>query len=255
MRRTIIAGNWKMNKLFYEAGDFLNELCDFVDETYLGDAQVIIAPPALYLDLAKEITYEAEISISAQNIHKEEFGAFTGEISAPMLHSMEIDYSIIGHSERRKYFGETDETVNQKLKMLLKYNLKPIVCIGETLQQREKGITQDVIKSQLEKIFADISENENIILAYEPVWAIGTGKNATPVQAQEVHAFIRNWLIKRYAEDFASKIPILYGGSVKPENIHELIRQPDINGALIGGASLSIIKFINIINIVLEYLK
>ncbi|OQX71537.1 MAG: triose-phosphate isomerase [Candidatus Cloacimonas sp. 4484_275] len=255
MKRTIIAGNWKMNKLFFEVGDFLNELCDFVDETYLGDVQVIVAPPSVYLDLAMEITYESEVSISAQNINEHEFGAYTGEISAPMLHSMEVSYSIIGHSERRKYFFETDEKINQKLKMLLKYKLNPIICVGETLEEREEGITNKIIVSQLEKIFSDIPENENIVIAYEPVWAIGTGRNATPNQAQEVHSFIRKWLSEKYSETFAQKIPIIYGGSVKPENISDLIEQPDINGALIGGASLSIIKFIDMINIALESLK
>ncbi len=255
MRKTVIAANWKMNKLFYEVEDFLIELCDFEDETYLGDVSVIVFPPAVYLEMANDITNEGHAIIGAQNIYQEECGAFTGEISAPMLKSIDIDYCLVGHSERRKYFLETDETVNKKIKILLQNDMNIVFCLGETLEQREAGITQKIVLEQLQKGLADIKSLHNIIIAYEPVWAIGTGKTATPEQAQEIHCLIRKWLWDNYSDQTAEETSILYGGSVTPENIKDLLEQTDIDGGLIGGASLNIEKFINMINIAVEMNK
>jgi len=249
MRKIIIAGNWKMNKTFQETEEFLLELTDFLDEVELNNIEVAICPPALYLEMATDIAFESKFSIGSQNISVHEFGAFTGEISASMLKSMDVEYCIIGHSERRKYFNETNEMINTKLKILRRNKVIPIVCIGETLQEREMGVAKKIITHQLEEVFKDIKINGNIIIAYEPIWAIGTGKTATPQQAQEIHQFIRKWLTNNYSKRIAENLPILYGGSAKPQNINDLLEQPDIDGGLIGGASLDIEKFSEMIEI------
>ena len=252
MRKIIIAGNWKMNKTFSETDDFLFEITDYLRGKDLGNVEVVICPPFLYIEMGSDFANESNIYIGAQNVSNHESGAFTGEVSAPMLRSMDIDYCIIGHSERRKYYQESDELVNQKLKILLDYDIIPIVCVGETLEQREKGITEEIVINQLNRAFKDIEINDNVVIAYEPVWAIGTGKTATPQQAQEIQYMIRKWIVENYSQKVADQTPILYGGSMKPENIKELLLQPDIDGGLVGGASLDIEKFTKMIEIATE---
>ncbi len=249
MRKIIIAGNWKMNKTFRETEEFLLDLTDFLDEVELNNIEVIICPPALYLEMATDIAFENKLFIGSQNISVHEFGAFTGEISGSMLKSMDVEFCIIGHSERRKYFNETNKMINTKLMILQRNKIIPIVCIGETLEEREMGITKKIITSQLEEVFKDIKINGNVVIAYEPIWAIGTGKTATPQQAQEIHKFIRKWLTDNYSKSIAENLPILYGGSAKPQNIKSLLEQPDIDGGLIGGASLDIEEFSEMIEI------
>ncbi len=252
MRKTIIAGNWKMNKLFTEVEDFLFELSDNIEGTELGLVEVIICPPALYLELSSDIANDSKFYIGAQNVNDNANGAFTGEISAAMLHSMDLKYCIIGHSERREYYSESDEMINAKLKRLHKNEMVPILCIGETLEQREQGITKDVILSQLNGGLKDVTIKDNVVIAYEPVWAIGTGKTATSQQAQEIHALIREWLEENYSKDISERTSILYGGSMKPENVKELLNQPDIDGGLIGGAALDVAKFSSMIATAVE---
>jgi triosephosphate isomerase (TIM) len=247
MQKFIIAGNWKMNKSFQEAEEFFLDLVDVLDEKELDNVEVVVCPPAVYLEMATDIAVEKSFSIGAQNCSQFENGAYTGEISTSMLNSMEMDYCIIGHSERRQYFGETDDSVNIKLKKLHEDDILPIVCIGETLEQREANVTKDVIVKQLSGALKDVVIADNVVIAYEPIWAIGTGKTASPDQAQEIHALIRNWVKENYDGDIALKLHILYGGSMKPENIEELLNQPDIDGGLIGGAALDIAKFSSMI--------
>ena len=247
MRKKIIAGNWKMNMLPNEAINFIEELTPLVKNT---KNEVIICVP--YIDLFYTLLHVqgTNIKVGAQNMHWEEKGAYTGEVSAPMLKSIGVEYVIIGHSERRQYFEETDETVNKKIKSALKYNLKPIVCVGETLEQREEGITENIIANQIKKAFEGISKENlnNIIIAYEPIWAIGTGKTATKEQANETIKQIRNELAKNYGKNEAENVIIQYGGSVKPENAKELFEMSDIDGGLIGGASLKAKEFSQIVN-------
>lgn len=247
MRKKIIAGNWKMNMLPNEAINFIEELTPLVKNT---KNEVIICVP--YIDLFYTLLHVqgTNIRVGAQNMHWEEKGAYTGEVSAPMLKSIGVEYVIIGHSERRQYFAETDETVNKKIKSALKYNLKPIVCVGETLEQREEGITENIIANQIKKAFEGISKENlnNIIIAYEPIWAIGTGKTATKEQANETIKQIRNELAKNYGKNEAENVIIQYGGSVKPENAKELFEMSDIDGGLIGGASLKAKEFSQIVN-------
>ena len=247
MRRVIIAGNWKMYKTTQEAIDLVTLLKrDLVD---IGDIDIVVCPPFTALSDVSDILVESNIGLGAQNIYWEDFGAFTGEVSAPMLKAIGVSYVIIGHSERRQFFGETDETVNKKIRAALKHDLTPIVCVGENLKERESGKTFDVIKTQCQGSLAGLTaeEMEKLVIAYEPVWAIGTGKTATSNQAQEVHQFIRDLLTKMHHQELAAKIRIQYGGSVKPENIAELIEQPDIDGALVGGASLKHDSFSQIV--------
>jgi triosephosphate isomerase (TIM) len=247
MRKKIIAGNWKMNKTFSEAEDFLTELTDNLEPLDLSAVEVIVCPPSLYLELASDFAQESELAVGAQNCSDKEFGAYTGEISAPMLDSMELEYCIVGHSERRQYYSETDESVNAKIVSLLGNGITPIVCIGESLQQRENDETEKIILSQLKGAFNNIDFNKEILIAYEPIWAIGTGKTASPQQAQDIHKLIRNWLKDNYGIDVAEAIHILYGGSMKPDNVKELLKQADIDGGLIGGASLDSTKFSSMI--------
>ena len=252
MRRIIIAGNWKMNKTYSESEEFLSEMANFTETKDLKNVDVVICTPALYLKLAAGFAAKSKMFIGAQNVSNFDFGAYTGEISAPMLKAIECSFCIIGHSERRKYFGDTDDLVNAKLKILQQNKIIPIVCIGETLEEREAGITEDVVVNQLEGAFRNITVNNDVVIAYEPVWAIGTGKTATPAQAQEIHSLIRSWLIENYNHEIAENMSILYGGSVKPDNIKELLIQPDIDGGLIGGASLDMGKMKEMINISVE---
>jgi len=247
MRRRIIAGNWKMNKNVSEAVKLAKEIKAIYNNS---DVDVVLCPPFTNLYAVHQVIQGAPIGLGAQDVFLEESGAFTGQISADMLKSAGCEFVIIGHSERRQFFGETDETVNKKIKQALKHNLTPIVCVGELLQQREDGETQNVVEKQIRGAFEGLSKAElsGLVVAYEPVWAIGTGKVATPAQAQEVHAFIRGLLEKLYDQEFANAVRIQYGGSMKPENAAELLEQKDIDGGLIGGASLKADSFLGIIN-------
>jgi len=247
MRKTIIAGNWKMNHTGAQVKSVLTEL---VADVALGvKPEVVVAPVFPYLETAVQLTQGSAVHIAAQNMHFEESGAYTGEVSPSMLVDIGVEYVIIGHSERRTYFNETDETVNLKVKAALAHDLIPIMCCGETLQQREQGEMQRFIEGQIEAGLAGISkeEVENIVIAYEPIWAIGTGKTATVEQAQEVCALIRRKLEALYDIKTADKISILYGGSVKSGNVGELTSSLDIDGGLVGGASLKADEFTKII--------
>ncbi|HEY3347615.1 MAG TPA: triose-phosphate isomerase [Nitrospirota bacterium] len=247
-RKPVIAGNWKMHMTIPEALELVGEL----KATCSGrtDVEVIVAPPFTALLVTRISLENTGIGLAAQNIHFEPKGAFTGEVSGPMLKDAGCTHVIIGHSERRQYFCETDESVNKKVFAALSYDIVPIVCVGETLQQREAGDAFKVIETQLAGGLRDLSAEQaaGIILAYEPVWAIGTGKTATPEQAQEVHAFIRSWLTGRFGSDCAAKIRIQYGGSVKPDNVAELMAKEDIDGALVGGAALKADSFTALVN-------
>ena len=247
MRRKVIAGNWKMNMLPNETIDFIQELTPLVKDT---KNEVILCVP--YIDLFYELLHvqDTNIKIGAQNMHWEEKGAYTGEISGKMLKSIGVEYVIIGHSERRQYFAETDETVNKKIKSALANGLKPIVCVGETLEQREAGQTEQIVTSQIEKAFKDIpaSSLEQIIIAYEPIWAIGTGKTATKEDANTTIMQIRKKLAEIYGQNEADGVIIQYGGSVKSSNAKELFEMSDIDGGLVGGASLKADEFSKIVN-------
>jgi triosephosphate isomerase len=248
-RKPLMAANWKMNLSLDEARDLLNGIKSApIDFTRVD---VLVAPPFTTLQLAQTILTETDILIAGQNMHWESKGAFTGEISPLMLKEAGCGHVILGHSERRTLFFETSETVNQKVDAAIEAELIPIVCIGETLKQREDTKTFDIITTQLSESLKTSREQRNlpqsVIIAYEPVWAIGTGKTATPEMAQEVHFFIRRWLIENFGHTTGETIRILYGGSVKPDNINKLISQPDIDGALIGGASLKTDSFLSII--------
>ncbi|MEA3493407.1 MAG: triose-phosphate isomerase [Candidatus Margulisiibacteriota bacterium] len=239
MRIPIMAGNWKMFKTEMEAVDFANKLIPLVKD--VTDRQIIIFPNTTCLSKVCDVACPTNIGLGGQNIHWEDQGAFTGETSAKMLRGVGCKYVLIGHSERRQYFGETDETVNKKVHKALAEKLSPIICVGETLEQRESGNTMKIIETQVKGAIKDvqIKDWDNIIIAYEPVWAIGTGKTATPEQAQEVHAAIRKML----PAEVADKTRILYGGSVKPANVKDIMAQPDIDGGLVGGASLKVDSF------------
>ncbi|MDI6863463.1 MULTISPECIES: triose-phosphate isomerase [Pseudothermotoga] len=233
----ILAGNWKMHKTNEEAKLFVNRLInDLAGKRF----KIVVCPPFVSLTDVVEITRGTNISIGAQNCHFERSGAFTGEVSAAMLKAIGIEYVIVGHSERRKYFNETDEMINRKVKSVLSEGMKPILCVGETKEEREKGLTFCVVEMQIRHALYGLSrqEVENIVIAYEPVWAIGTGVVAKPEQAQEVHRFIRKLLSELYDTKLAESIPILYGGSIKPDNFFAIMAQPDVDGGLVGGASL-----------------
>jgi len=247
MRRPIIAGNWKMYKDVNAAVELANEIKRGAFD--VEDVEIVICPPATNLGDVGEMLIESNIHMGAQNCYWEAEGAFTGEISTSMIKSVGCKYVIIGHSERRKYFGETDETVNKKIKAAIDSGLFPILCVGETLEEREAGKTMEVVKTQVSGALSGFDEAylDTLIIAYEPVWAIGTGKTATPEQAQEVHAMIRGLLSELYSEAFSDSKRILYGGSVKPDNIEKLMQEKDIDGGLIGGASLKSDGFVDII--------
>ncbi len=247
MRKPIIAGNWKMYKTVEEAIAMVSELAPMVED--VTDVEIVVCPPFTALDAVIEAVGGTNIAVGAQNMHWEAQGAFTGEISPVMLKEMGCKYVIIGHSERRQYFGETDENVNKKVKVAFKYGLRPIVCVGERLGEREQGITEQVVKTQVEGALAGLEKNQvaELVVAYEPVWAIGTGKTASNEDAQEVIGFIRNIVAEMYGREPAEQVRIQYGGSVKPDNISGLMGEKDIDGALVGGASLEAGSFAAII--------
>ncbi|MBR0170189.1 MAG: triose-phosphate isomerase [Bacteroidales bacterium] len=250
MRKHIVAGNWKMNNTFNEADDLLNSIMEQLEEKELPrDTQVIVCPPFPFLEMTSDYANDSYFMVGAQNVSDQEKGAYTGEVSAAMLESMEIDYCIVGHSERRAYYGETNKTVAAKVDQLLKHGLKPIVCVGEVLEEREANRQFEVVKQQVEEglFHLDAEHLQQVVIAYEPVWAIGTGKTATPEQAQEIHHYIRTLLAQKYGDAVANEISILYGGSCKPSNAKELFACPDIDGGLIGGASLKAEDFIGIV--------
>ncbi len=247
MRKPIVAGNWKMNKTATEAVDLVTDIRRDLAE--MSAVDVVLCPPFTALKPVSDLITDTQIGLGAQTMHWEKSGAYTGEISAEMLRDLYCHYVILGHSERRAYFGETDEIVNKKAKAALAANLKPIVCVGETLEEREAEKTEQVVETQVRGSLADLGRDGllDTIVAYEPVWAIGTGKTATKEQAQEVHAFIRG-LLKDLADDtVADSVRIQYGGSVKPNNAADLFAQPDIDGGLIGGAALDAASFADIV--------
>ena len=247
LRKKLIAGNWKMNKTGAEALALVQEIATAIGKQ--PDVEVVICPPFTALASVAPVLDGTLLKLGAQNMHPEAGGAFTGEISAPMLRSFFATHVILGHSERRAYFGETDTFINQKVLSALKNQLRPILCVGETLAERESGSTLKVVQTQTEKGLEGVSKEQaaSLIVAYEPVWAIGTGKVATTEQAQEVHAFIRDLLTKLFGEAIAQKDRILYGGSMKPANAPELLAQKDIDGGLIGGAALEARSFIELV--------
>ena len=246
MRRKVIAGNWKMNMLPNEAIEYLQAFEPMVKN---AEAEVILCVP--YTDLFYCIMHAqgTNIKIGAQNMHFEEKGAFTGEISPLMLKELDMDYVVIGHSERRQYFNETNETVNKKVLKALEVGIDPILCVGETLEEREAGNTKDVCKVQVEKALENVSKEDlaKVVIAYEPVWAIGTGKTATSEDANDVIAYIREVVANLYKE-LANEVRIQYGGSVKPSNVAEIMNQSDIDGALVGGASLEANDYVKLVN-------
>jgi triosephosphate isomerase len=247
MRIPVIAGNWKMNKTAGEARALARAIKAGITEQTVP--QVVMAPPFTALHALSDEIQGSRIILGAQNVYWESQGAFTGEISIPMLEEAGCGMVIIGHSERRQYFGETDQTVNRRVRAVLNSKLQPIICIGETLAEREDGVHHDVVSQQLAGGLDGLTGQSllRIILAYEPVWAIGTGRTASPETAQEMHGSIRNWLSEKFGEK-AQHVRILYGGSVKPDNIDDLMRQPDIDGALVGGACLEAESFLRIIH-------
>jgi triosephosphate isomerase len=247
VRKGIIAGNWKMNKTVAEAVSLIEEIKPLVKD---AKCEVVVCPTFLCLDAVINAVKGTNIKVGAQNMHFEENGAFTGEVAPGMLKQMGVSYVIIGHSERRQYFNETDETVNKKLKAAYNHNIIPILCIGETLEDREGNITEKVLENQVKLDLEGLTKEqvEELIIAYEPIWAIGTGKTATADQANETIAFIRETVGAMFGIDVAEKIRIQYGGSVKPSTIKEQMGKSDIDGGLIGGASLSAEDFAGIVN-------
>ncbi|MEP6604029.1 MAG: triose-phosphate isomerase [Spartobacteria bacterium] len=248
MRKKIVAANWKMNMLQTESAEFVRSL--LLDLGDIRDVDVVIVPPFTALAKVTEaLATTQDIKVGAQNMHWERSGAFTGEISAAMLRDLFVRYVVLGHSERRALFGETDEMVNRKVRAAHEATLRPIVCVGETLAQRDGGEVEKVLSTQLRGSLAEVDAKQMLetVIAYEPVWAIGTGRNATPAQAQEAHAFIRTILRELSDEATADRMRIQYGGSVKPGNARELMSQPDIDGALVGGASLEARSFAEIV--------
>lgn len=248
IRKKLIAGNWKMNKSAAEAAPLAQEIVAAAGRN--TDVDIVVCPPFTALETVGKIIDGSSIKLGAQNMHPEASGAYTGEISAGMLRDLFATHVLLGHSERRSYFGETDAFINKKTLAALKNQLRPILCVGESLAEREAGTTLKVVQTQVEGALEGVTNEQmtNVVIAYEPVWAIGTGKVATTEQAQEVHAFIRELLVKLYGDAIAQKIRILYGGSMKPANAPELLAQKDIDGGLIGGASLESRSFLELIN-------
>ncbi len=247
MRKKVIAGNWKMNMLPNEAISMITELAPLVKDT---ENEVVLCVPYTDLFYSLLTAQGTNIKIGAQNMHYEEKGAYTGEVSGKMLKSIGVEYVIIGHSERRQYFNETDETVNKKIKTAFENDLKPIVCVGETLEEREAGKAFEIIENQTQKDLDGLTEEQvaNTIIAYEPIWAIGTGKTATSKDANEACKKIREKIVETYGQNIAERVIIQYGGSMKPENAKELLSMSDIDGGLIGGASLKAESFAEIVN-------
>jgi triosephosphate isomerase len=247
-RKKLIAGNWKMNKTSADAVALVSDLVAAIGKQ--NDVEVVVCPPFTALEAVGKGLEGSTVKLGAQNMHPDASGAFTGEIAPPMLRAIFVTHVILGHSERRSYFAESDEFINQKVLSALKNQLRPILCVGETLAEREGGSTLKVVQTQTERGLEGVSKEQaaGIVIAYEPVWAIGTGKVATTEQAQEVHAFIRGLLTKLFTEAVAQKVRILYGGSMKPANAAELLAQKDIDGGLIGGASLEARSFADLVN-------
>lgn len=249
VRKYLIAGNWKMNKSGAEGVDLINEInLSLARQT---DVSVAVCPPFTALEGCAKVLEDSNVQLGAQNMHPKSEGAYTGEISPVMLRSLFCSFVLIGHSERREYFKESDAFINEKVIAALESSLKPILCVGETLEEREASKTFEVVRTQLHGGLKGLNADacDSLVVAYEPVWAIGTGKTATPEMAQEVHAFIRSELVSLFGEAAASKVRILYGGSMKPENASELLDQPDIDGGLIGGAALKSKSFIDLVEI------
>ena len=248
MRKNIVAGNWKMNKSFSEAEDLLSDLVDLLEGKKVK-CEVVVCPPSVYLEMASDFADESIFSVGAQNVSEFENGAYTGEISAEMLAAVDIDYCIVGHSERRKYFTESNQSLALKVDKLLDQGIIPIFCCGEVIAEREAGDHFKVVEKQIEEGLFHLNEDEfsNIVIAYEPVWAIGTGLTATPKQAQEMHAYIRKLIGDKYGKKIAAETSILYGGSCNPSNAAELFSQNDVDGGLIGGASLKADDFFKIV--------
>jgi triosephosphate isomerase len=247
MRAPFLAANWKMYKTVHEAVSFVKEFRSMVKDFH--DVEIVVAPPFTALHAVADAARNTHVGVSAQDLHWEREGAFTGEVSAGMLREAGAEYAIIGHSERRRLFGETDQTVNRKLLAALGANLTPIVCIGETLEEREGNQTLNVLDRQIKDGLDGLTGEQisALVLAYEPVWAIGTGRNATPEQAGEAHAHIRSRIRQWFGGQAADQCHVIYGGSVKPDNIHELVLLPDVDGALVGGASLEVRSFFDIV--------
>lgn len=250
MRKNIVAGNWKMNLDFEKAEELMDKLAEILDEKKPEKCEVVICPPYLYMELAVDYTQDANFEAGAQNVSSFDDGAYTGEISAAMLKKLEVKYVIIGHSERRAYFNETDEILETKVRKALDNNIKPIFCCGEVLEERKSDSHFKVVEAQLKNTILKLSKEDfaKIVIAYEPVWAIGTGETATPEQAQEMHAFIRGLVKEAYNEEVADNTTILYGGSCKPGNAKEIFAKDDVDGGLIGGASLKAQDFAAIIH-------
>jgi triosephosphate isomerase len=252
MRKKIVAGNWKMNLDYNEGLSLFSEVVNMVRDEVTGNQQAVVCSPFIHLhSLAQLGKSYPKVSVGAQNAHQAESGAYTGEISAKMIKSVGADYVILGHSERRQYFGETNELLAKKVDIALQHDLIPIFCIGETLQEREADQHFHIIKTQLERGVFHLDEEQfaKLVIAYEPVWAIGTGITATSAQAQEIHAFIRIEIAAKYGERLAGDMTILYGGSCNPKNAPDLFAQPDIDGGLIGGASLKSRDFVDIVKV------
>ncbi len=249
MRTKIIAGNWKMNKTLEEAKELATEVKNHVTKEVTGNVKIVLCVPFPFLLVTKDHVLQTSISIGAQNCSEHDSGAYTGEVSAAMLASMTIPYVILGHSERRQYFGEGGKLLAKKVDKALAHSLIPIFCCGEPLEIREKGTHEALVRAQVEESLFHLSEEavKKVVVAYEPVWAIGTGKTATSQQAQDMHAVIRKQLSAKYGEAIAQAIPILYGGSVKPDNAKEIFSCPDVDGGLVGGASLKARDFVDII--------
>jgi len=247
-RKPFIAGNWKMHKTIAEAVSLVNAILPHLPDP--KEVEMAVAPPFTALAAVAEVIKHTPLKLSAQNLFWEKEGAYTGEVSPLMLKDVGCEYVIIGHSERRQYFAETDEMINKKVKAALGFALRPILCVGERLEEREKGETFEVVKRQLLGGLAGLTQEAvlKITIAYEPVWAIGTGKTASPAQAQEIHAFLRRLLAENWGKEIAQKVRILYGGSIKPENIKALMQEKDVDGGLVGGASLKAESFIKICN-------
>lgn len=247
MRIPFIAGNWKMNMSGRDAVDFAEKFKALYQWT---DVRTAICAPYVHLELLVEAFDDTDIKVGAENVHWEDSGAYTGEVSAPMLEEIGIDYCIVGHSERRQYFNETDETVNLKLKKLFSTSITPILCVGEKLEEREAGREEEVVGGQIRKDLDGLTPEQvqKLVVAYEPIWAIGTGKTATPEQANEMCGFIRDTISDICGEDTADEVIIQYGGSMNPDNATELMNQPEIDGGLIGGASLDAEKFMKVID-------
>ncbi len=248
MGRKIIAGNWKMNLLPEEGLKLIRQVAEFCATQKLNEKEVIISPPMLYLTKAADAAV-GKLAIAAQNCSDEQSGAYTGEVSAEMIKASGCSAVIIGHSERRQYYGDTNSFINGKLKQAFSAGLTPILCVGESLEERKTDRQKEVVANQLEECLEGFNSGnlKNLVIAYEPVWAIGTGETASPAQAQEMHAFIRSYIKDHFGEDLAADVAILYGGSVKPSNAAEIFGQDDVDGGLIGGASLKLDDFCSLI--------